>query len=145
MRNAIGKSIRRLGYEEAGFTLMELLIVIGIITALAAASIPLVNRFVGSGEAGSQTLEMENIQAAIDTMMAEAGVPSLDPNTAATALAVQAWSGLPKSGGQPILIAGIAVDLTDYLRMNGDQTAYHYCWDSTGFVDEQLTAAGNCS
>jgi prepilin-type N-terminal cleavage/methylation domain-containing protein len=145
MRHQIGKSAQRIGRAEAGFTLMELLIVIGIITALAAASIPLVTRFVGSGESGSQTLEMENIQAAVDAMMAEAGVALLDPNTAATSAAVQTWTALPMSGGQPILVAGVAVDLTDYMRLTGDQTAYHYCWDSTGLVDEQLIAAGNCS
>ena len=145
MFNFLKKTKIRLPGNEKGFTLAEMLIVIGIIAALAAASVPFVARFASSGQAGSQTLEMQNVQAAFDALMSEAGVSSVDANTAALTPSVQTWTGLPLSGGVDITVAGVAVDLADYMRLTGDNTNYFYCWDATGFIDEQLTAAGNCT
>ena len=145
MRSLMKKLVRRVVGAEAGFTLAEMLIVIGIIAALGAASIPFVAKFAGSGQSGSQSLEIQNVQAAIDSLMSDAGVATLDANTAALDPAVQTWTGLPTSGLAAITVGGVAVDLADYMRLTGDQTNFYYCWDATGFVDEQLTAAGNCS
>ncbi|MDP6451985.1 MAG: prepilin-type N-terminal cleavage/methylation domain-containing protein [SAR202 cluster bacterium] len=145
MINFLKKTKVRLPGNEKGFTLAEMLVVIGIIAALAAASVPFVARFAGSGQTGSQTLELQNMQAAFDSLMSDAAISAVDANTAATDASVQTWTGLPQAGAAAITVGGVAVDLADYMRLTADATNFFYCWDATGLVDEQLTAAGNCS
>ena len=145
MFSFLKKTKIRLPGNEKGFTLAEMLIVIGIIAALAAASVPFVARFASSGQTGSQTLEKQNVQAAFDSLMADAAISSVDAKTASTDAAVQTWTGLPLSGAAAVTVGGVAVDLSDYMRLTGDNTNFFYCWDATGFIDEQLIAAGNCS
>ena len=54
---------RRLPGSEAGFTLVELLVVVGVIVALAAVIVPSVVKFSGKGETGAKAAEGENVQA----------------------------------------------------------------------------------
>jgi prepilin-type N-terminal cleavage/methylation domain-containing protein len=145
MFNFLKKAKIRIPGSEKGFTLAEMLIVIGIIAALAAASVPFVARFASSGTTGSLTLEMQNVQAAFDSLMSDAALSSVDANTAATDASVQVWTGLPLVGAAAISVGGVTVDLSDYMRLTEDATNFFYCWDSTGLIDEQFQAAGNCT
>ncbi len=73
MRRIMKYMVSQLRKSEKGFTLVELLVVVGIIVALAAVIIPNVSRFTGKGNEGALSAEAENVQAAMDTMMANTG------------------------------------------------------------------------
>ena len=60
--------------KQGGFTLVELLVVIGILAALAAVVIPNVSRFAGSGETAANQTEAVTVQAAMDLFMADNAV-----------------------------------------------------------------------
>ncbi len=123
---------RRVLSSQGGFTLAELLVVVGIVVGLAAVILPNVGRFTGKGTEGSLATEMSSVQTAIDAYGA-------DGNTinAATAWTNDLLTGTGGSNG---------VNLTNYLRLpNGATlTADTYCWDSVGTVRQQSTGGGNC-
>ena len=64
---------------QKGFTLVELLIVVAILGALAAIVIPNVGRFIGQGEAEAKGTEFANIQSAVIAMMVDNELTTL-PN-----------------------------------------------------------------
>ena len=78
--------------NQKGFTLIELLIVIGILGTLAAIAIPSYSRLFGEGGEEANLAELTNIQAAMDMMLAQNGLPLLDAET----LGTRDFSALPK-------------------------------------------------
>jgi len=100
---------------QRGFTLVELLVVIGIIGALAAVVIPNVSRFAGSGDTAANETEVQTVQAAIDLYMAD---------TASTTVPVQAATN-DMTASTPALSP-------DYLRQT--TTRCSYAWDAAGVV-----------
>lgn len=133
MRNSKGHAGKAAAKRQAGFTLVELLVVVGIIVGLAAVIIPNVGRFSGKGTEGATVSEKENVQAAFDSMMAEKGITTVTGRVAGTDARVQDWSSLPAGTG--------AVALSSYLRAS--TTTYYYCYTDAGLVT-QHTAAGTC-
>ena len=124
---------------ESGFTLVELLVVVGIIVALAAVIIPNVAGFADRGETGAQAAERDNIQTAIDTYMADNALAAL-PDPADTNVLVGDTSTGDFTAGTGVL----DLETGSYLRTA--TMTYFYCWDSTGLVTNQDTAATvNCT
>ncbi len=131
MFKQVMKRMTSLNSDELGFTLVELLIVVGIVVALAAASITSVIQFAGKGEEGARSGEEDSIQAAMDTLMADNGIVSV--------VARDLGSGLNSENDLSSLPTGY--DITAFVRDN--PTAYYYCWDSTGKI-LQLTSTSAC-
>ena len=116
--------------NQRGFTLVELLVVVAIVVALAAVSVVSVTQFAGKGDEGATAAELDSIQAAVDSMMADLALTAVTANSGIATPAVADFTANPVEG-----------PLVTYLRDN--PTSYFYCWD-TGGKTVQLTAAGNC-
>jgi type IV pilus assembly protein PilA len=74
------KSFKR---GQKGFTLIELLIVIVILGVLAAAIIPNLSKFVGSGQVGAANAELASVKTAISAYQADqqGALPTATPAT----------------------------------------------------------------
>ena len=131
--------LRSLRHGDSGFTLVELLVVVGIIVALAAVIIPNVASFANKGDTGAQAAERDNIQAAIDTYMADNSYAAL-PGTAQK----DANNLVGGSSSRDFTTTGI-LDLETAGPSGGaflrePTSTYWYCWDLTGLVTVQDTA-----
>ena len=132
MQYLVRKSIQRLGRYEAGFSLIELLVAIGIMAAIAAITIPMVTRFARSGESGAQVAERETMQVTFDTWIAENAWPTITPRQSGAS--TQVFDG-GAGNGPDFVLTGFLRDAT---------TTYWYCWETNGDVAQKTSASDNC-
>ena len=67
LMNLAGRITRR----QKGFTLIEMIVVVGIIAVLATVIIPNLGKFIGSGESGAKSAEQESVETAMTAMMVD--------------------------------------------------------------------------
>ena len=116
---------------NSGFTLVEFLVVVGIIVALAAVIVPTVSQFSGRGVAGAQLEEFDAIQSAMDNMMVDTGLITINPSPGTSK---NDWTTFPNGSG--------VMPLQGFLR--DTTSAHYYCWDSSGLLTDQHITAGAC-
>ena len=71
--------------RQRGFTLVEILIAVGILAILAGVAVPVVAHLTGASQTNAAAAELSNVQAAVDSLMADQDLASLpNPATSAT-------------------------------------------------------------
>jgi general secretion pathway protein G len=79
--------------DEGGFTLMELLVVLGIIALLAAVVAPQVMRYMGDARSKTATAQLKNIEGSLELYYLDTGTyPSADVGLSAL---VDPQAGVP--------------------------------------------------
>ena len=106
--------------RQKGFTLVELLVVIGIIATLASIAVPAVGRFVAPARVAADNDEFGRVQAAMDMYIAENNLPP--PPVVANAVASNDFAA-----SNPVLYPA-------YLRES--TTRCTYTWDATGQINQ---------
>lgn len=126
---------------QKGFTLVELLVVVGIIVALSAVIVPSVAQFASRGDSGAQSAELDSVQAAIDTMMADYGITDIttvNGNLANSAALDTSTNDFSAAGLLDLATPAVAGS-GGYLRDTTLQ--FYYCWNISGRILSQDTAA----
>ena len=136
MGDSIKLRLGRVARDQRGFTLIEMLVVVGIIVALAAIIVPLVIAFSGSGEEAAQDGERETIQTAIQSMMVDNDMSSGDITAVTTA------GGAKVTNTQDM---GSGITLANYV--DKASTVYCYVYGDDGIIDEQwdVNASDACA
>ena len=62
MAGSLNKLASRIPGGQKGFTLIEMIVVVGIIAVLAAVIVPNIGKFIGSGETGAKNAELESVR-----------------------------------------------------------------------------------
>lgn len=140
---------KRTHLGQKGFTLIEMIVVVGIIAVLAAVIVPNIGKFIGTGEAGAKSAEQESVETAMSAMMADKAVQLVAPSTAGTN--TNDWGTLPGSDGTdlgalPLYNTGAPEQ--SYIHMQ--VTVYCYQWDKFGNIlpapdgQTEVDASGIC-
>ena len=134
MSEYLKKRVHSVGRGASGFTLVELLVVVGIIVALAAVIIPNVTQYANKGDDAARGAEKVSVQQSIETYIADNYLTRL--------------SGAPPQGylddtsdwsTDDFTFASGTLDLESpgtagASFMRRPTTVYFYCWDDTGKV-----------
>lgn len=133
----LSKHISNLFKAQGAFTLIEMIVTVGIIAILAAVIVPNVVRYVGSGEQSAKDVERDHVEGAFELMLAENQATAVTPHDTSTAsTATNVWTALPVGGPDIMPLNGYLVSTS---------TVYYYCYDANGGVSEQFETATACT
>ena len=138
MAGSLKKLAFRITGGQKGFTLIEMIVVVGIIAVLAAVIVPNIGKFIGSGEQGAKDAEFESVQTAMNAMLAGTAVVLVVDHSAATSSSINDWAAEPKEVAADVG----TLPLGTYLQ--NPTTVYFYCWDANGQLTDQHEAATAC-
>ncbi len=128
---------KRTHLGQKGFTLIEMIVVVGIIAVLAAVIVPNIGKFIGSGEAGAKSAEQESVETAMAAMMADHATQQALASTAANA----DWTGLPITNPlDPGAVSLYNTGSPELSYMYEQFTIYCYTWDAFGKLLAQSEA-----
>jgi general secretion pathway protein G len=69
----MNKWVRKIGEDERGFTLLELLVVLAILGLMAAIVGPQVIKYLGSSKTQTATVQVKNVAASLELFRLDAG------------------------------------------------------------------------
>jgi prepilin-type N-terminal cleavage/methylation domain-containing protein len=133
MPGRIKQWVAQVARSEGGFTLIEMMVVVGIISALATVTTPNIVKFIGQAESGAQKAEEQSVKTALHLMMADQRISAITSRSGDTS--VNNWASLPAGNG--------ASPLSSYLE--SQTTTYFYCYDASGNITRQdVVATASC-
>ncbi len=126
------KVIQRLLGNEAGFTLIEMLITVGIIVTLAGVVGPQLVDYFGYGKESQMAREKIAVSQGVRLMMVDKAVGYVD---AEESIARNDWNSYPTGPGN-------TTPISPYLTF--EVSTYYYCWDFRGNVTAQYESPSSC-
>jgi prepilin-type N-terminal cleavage/methylation domain-containing protein len=106
--------------DSKGFTLVELVVVLGIMAALAAVVVPVVARFAGRGDTEANNTERQTVQSAFDLYMSDNALTTV----AASGTSTTVWSAIDPGSVGTNMYPG-------YLRQSSTKCGYTWAADGT--------------
>jgi prepilin-type N-terminal cleavage/methylation domain-containing protein len=119
----VGRQLRR--NSQKGFTLIELLVVVSVLGILAAIVTMSLVGITNAAQARAKATELQTVQTAYDTMLADQQVPkgSECQNAGSSSSDMTSWPKGPTDDGNP---HGQPVPLApNYLRQTHTHGSYH--------------------
>ena len=130
MKEYLRKRIHSVGRGASGFTLVELLVVVGIIVALAGVIIPNVAQYLNKGDDAARAAEWDEVQQSIDTYIADNLLVTLPAGDFLDLAGDSSTDDFSTGGTLDLETPGSAGGSF----MRGTSTVYFYCWDSSGLL-----------
>ncbi len=143
MAGSLKKLVSRIPGGQKGFTLIEMIVVVGIIAVLAAVIVPNIGKFIGSGEQGAKDAEYEAVQTAMNAMMADMAIVKLTAQgTGSNSTNDLANFPVMDSTDPPTAPnTQVEMNLSNYLQ--SPITVYYYCLDLNGQLTNDATIGGD--
>jgi prepilin-type N-terminal cleavage/methylation domain-containing protein len=127
------KVTQRLLNSEAGFTLIEMLITVGIIVTLAAVVTPQLVDYIGYDKESQMAREKISVSRGVRLMMVDKAVGYVN---AEEDTARNDWTTYPTGPRN-------TTPISPYLTFQ--VSTYFYCWDSKGNVTAQYESPVSCT